>query len=74
MENYFSPSWVGEGWIQDKICGVGHLKQYIPCKIENIGIVLVPQYDKQCATSSGSVTRLGDILDFGQLFKAFGNN
>ena len=23
---------------------------------------------------SGSVTRLGDILDFGQLFKAFGNN
>ena len=21
-----------------------------------------------------SVTRLGDILDFGQLFKAFGNN
>ena len=23
---------------------------------------------------SSSVTRLGDILDFGQLFKAFGNN
>ena len=22
----------------------------------------------------GSVTRLGDLLDFGQLFKAFGNN
>ena len=23
---------------------------------------------------SGSVTRLGEILHFGQLFKAFGNN
>ena len=22
----------------------------------------------------GNVTRLGDLLDFGQLFKAFGNN
>ena len=27
----------------------------------------------QCLVSS-SVTRLGDLLDFGQLFKAFGNN
>ena len=25
-------------------------------------------------TASTSVTRLGDLLDFGQLFKAFGNN
>ena len=25
-------------------------------------------------TVSSSVTRLGDILDFGQLFKAFGDN
>ena len=25
-------------------------------------------------SSIGSVTRLDDILDFGQLFKAFGNN
>ena len=23
---------------------------------------------------AGSVTRLGNLLDFGQLFKAFGNN
>ena len=28
-----------------------------------------------CATtSSASVTRLGDLFDFGQLFKAFGTN
>ena len=25
-------------------------------------------------TVQGSVTRLGDLLDFGQAFKAFGNN
>ena len=25
-------------------------------------------------TSTTSVTRLGDLLDFGQVFKAFGNN
>ena len=24
--------------------------------------------------SANSVTRLGDLLDFGELFKAFGNN
>ena len=24
--------------------------------------------------TKGSVTRFGDLLDFGQLFKAFGNN
>ena len=24
--------------------------------------------------AAGNVTRLGDLLDFGQLFKAFGNN
>ena len=26
------------------------------------------------ARSTSSVTRLGDLLDFGPLFKAFGNN
>ena len=32
--------------------------------------------DKQSGNlrEGGSVTRLGDLLDFGQLFKAFGNN
>ena len=29
---------------------------------------------KVFALEIGSVTRLGDLLDFGQLFKAFGNN
>ena len=28
----------------------------------------------KCCISGHSVTRLGDLLDFGQLFKAFGNN
>ena len=28
----------------------------------------------QTITTVNSVTRLGDLLDFGQLFKAFGNN
>ena len=28
----------------------------------------------QLKSSMGSVTRLGDLFDFGQLFKAFGNN
>ena len=27
-----------------------------------------------CTCHLGSVTRLGDLLDFGQLFIAFGNN
>ena len=27
-----------------------------------------------CGCNLGSVTRLGDLLDFGQVFKAFGNN
>ena len=26
------------------------------------------------ASSDSSVTRFGDLLDFGQVFKAFGNN
>ena len=29
---------------------------------------------RKSLTLTISVTRLGDILDFGQLFKAFGNN
>ena len=34
-----------------------------------------PSYNSQSAvvTLSVSVTRYGDLLDFGQLFKAFGN-
>ena len=29
---------------------------------------------RQKLSLTNSVTRLGDLLDFGQLFKAFGNN
>ena len=31
-------------------------------------------YNETQAFVPNSVTRLGDLLDFGQLFKAFGNN
>ena len=34
----------------------------------NVGLL------QQCFWMANSVTRLGDILDFGQLFKAFGSN
>ena len=30
--------------------------------------------DKHLTELGSSVTRLGDLLDFGQVFKAFGNN
>ena len=30
--------------------------------------------DKEQREEANSVTRLGDLLDFGQVFKAFGNN
>ena len=30
--------------------------------------------DRHTLSIGGSVTRLGNLLDFGQLFKAFGNN
>ena len=29
---------------------------------------------EQSTLAAGSVTKVGDLLDFGQLFKAFGNN
>ena len=42
-------------------------KTTCPCRPrENVHYVYVEH--------SGSVTRLGDLLDFGQLFKADGNN
>ena len=30
--------------------------------------------EKDISRQAGSVTRLGDLLDFGHFFKAFGNN
>ena len=36
--------------------------------------VFLTQYTAAVAVAVTSVTRLGDLLDFGQLFKAFGNN
>ena len=40
-------------------------------------LVALPQLSVQCAIGilvGTSVTRLADLLDFRQLFKAFGNN
>ena len=34
----------------------------------------LPIYSSKKLAIAGSVTRSGDLLDFGQLFKAFGNN
>ena len=31
-------------------------------------------FNNEMISQVGSVTRLGDLLDFGQHFKAFGNN
>ena len=31
-------------------------------------------YYRSSISADNSVTRLGDLLDFGQLFQAFGNN
>ena len=42
-------------------CGVVHYRQ-------------CDQMDSLIKAVGSSVTRLGDLLDFGQLFKAFGNN
>ena len=39
-----------------------------PVFVHNYNLIYRPKYD------AASVTRLGDLLDFGQLFKAFGNN
>ena len=33
-----------------------------------------PIFKALCSDITSSVTRLGDLLDFGQLFEAFGNN
>ena len=46
------------------------------CKIKFRGGQKDVKYQKHFSLfkSGTSVTRLGDILDFGQLFKAFGNN
>ena len=35
---------------------------------------MVPKFIFLIKYAADSVTRLGDLLDFGQLFKAFGNN
>ena len=37
-------------------------------------LVQICQAKTDWALLLGSVTRLGDLLNFGQLFKAFGNN
>ena len=37
-------------------------------------LMLTPSDETTCLYVISSVTRLGDLLDFGQLFKAFGNN
>ena len=37
-------------------------------------VTLAPMTETILYMAATSVTRLGDLLDFGQLFKAFGNN
>ena len=38
------------------------------------GLCTVATYQKNQMSMHSSVTRFGDLLDFGQLFKAIGNN
>ena len=55
----------------------------MPLSIDNANILLVKdsisyaredRFESTLTRLLVSVTRLGDLLDFGQLFKAFGNN
>ena len=55
--------------LSDKLYHFMTLDWFLPIKAQS-----VPDKCNHLTLLAGSVTRLGDLLDFGQVFKAFGKN
>ena len=52
-----------------RLCIIAKVYKVLPIPVALSGTTRI-----KCVSHSISVTRLGDLLDFGPLFKAFGNN